>query len=137
MIKAELVRRIAESLSLKDREALQVVDKTIEALKNVVAEQGRLEIRDFGVFQTKTRKARVGRNPKDKKEYPIPARRVVTFKMGRELKMSGEAAAVSAPVVQAADDRAKVSDVKSAAPGPANPFLPMLGADKEPSQTRY
>lgn len=76
---------------MKDREALVIVDSTIEAMKQIVAEQGRLEIRDFGVFQTKTRKQRVGRNPKDKKEYPIPARRVVTFKMGRELKISGEA----------------------------------------------
>ncbi len=90
MIKAEIVKKIADHLKVKDREALVVVDSTIEAMKKIVAEQGRLEIRDFGVFQTKTRKERVGRNPKDKKEYPIPSRRVVTFKMGRELKISGE-----------------------------------------------
>lgn len=90
MIKAEIVKRIADHLKIKDREALVIVDSTVEAMKKIVAQQGRLEIRDFGVFQTKTRKERVGRNPKDKKEYPIPPRRVVTFKMGRELKISGE-----------------------------------------------
>jgi nucleoid DNA-binding protein len=91
MIKAEIVKRVAEHLKMKDKEALVVIDAIIESMKKVVAEQGRLEIRDFGVFQTKKRKERVGRNPKDKKEYPIPSRRVVTFKMGRELKMTGEA----------------------------------------------
>ena len=90
MIKVEIVKRVAEHLKMKDKEALVVVDSIIEAMKKIVAEEGRLEIRDFGVFQTKKRKERIGRNPKDKKEYPIPARRVVTFKMGRELKVSGE-----------------------------------------------
>lgn len=90
MIKAEIVKKTAERLKMRDKEALVVIDAIIDSIKNVVAEQGRLEIRDFGVFQTKTRKERIGRNPKDKKEYPIPARRVVTFKMGREMKLSGE-----------------------------------------------
>ncbi len=90
MIKAEIVKRVAEHLKMRDKEALIIIDSIIDSMKRVVAEQGRLEIRDFGVFQTKTRKERVGRNPKDKKEYPIPSRRVVTFKMGRELKQSGE-----------------------------------------------
>jgi nucleoid DNA-binding protein len=90
MIKADIVKKIADHLKIRDKEALVIVDSTIEAMKKIVADHGRLEIRDFGVFQTKTRKERVGRNPKDKKEYPIPARRVVTFKMGRELKVSGE-----------------------------------------------
>lgn len=90
MIKAEIVKQAAEKLNMRDKEALIVIDAIIDSIKKIVAEQGRLEIRDFGVFQTKTRKERIGRNPKDKKEYPIPARRVVTFKMGRELKLSGE-----------------------------------------------
>lgn len=90
MIKAEIVKRVADHLKMRDKEALFIIDSIIGSMKKVVAEQGRLEIRDFGVFQTKKRKERVGRNPKDKKEYPIPSRRVVTFKMGRELKLNGE-----------------------------------------------
>lgn len=128
MIKAEIVKRIADHLKIKDREALVIVDSTIEAMKKIVAEQGRLEIRDFGVFQTKTRKERIGRNPKDKKEYPIPARRVVTFKMGRELKVSGEdlhriltanAQAPARPAVAVSD---YVGDGK-----PAQPSAPPAG----------
>lgn len=89
MIKAEIVKRVAEHLKTKDKDALVIVDHIIESMKNIVSKHGRLEIRDFGVFQTKVRKSRVGRNPKDKKEYPIPSRRVVTFKTGRELKING------------------------------------------------
>lgn len=89
MIKADIVKKIAEHLNMKDKEALVIVDETLEGMKKIVATHGRLEIRDFGVFQTKQRKQRLGRNPKDKKEYPIPPRRVVTFKMGKELKLAG------------------------------------------------
>jgi nucleoid DNA-binding protein len=86
MIKADIVRRLAKHLNLKDKDALFVVDHILESMRQVIAERGRLEIRDFGVFQVKERKPRIGRNPKDKKEYPIPPRKVVTFKPGKELK---------------------------------------------------
>ncbi|MBX7245311.1 MAG: integration host factor subunit beta [Candidatus Sumerlaeaceae bacterium] len=90
MIKADIIKKVADKLGIKEKEALVIADATLEALKNTVVQHGRLEIRDFGVFQIKQRKERIGRNPKDKKEYPIPPRRVVTFKMGKELKISGE-----------------------------------------------
>jgi len=86
MIKVDIVKKVAEQLNLKDKEALQIVDAVIEAMKQVICENGRLEVRDFGVFQVKQRKARIGRNPRNKDEYPIPPRKVVTFKLGKELK---------------------------------------------------
>jgi nucleoid DNA-binding protein len=86
MIKADIVKRLAKTLEMKDKDALDVVDGIIESLKEVICQYQRLEIRDFGVFQIKRRKERIGRNPRDKKEYPIPARSVVTFRIGKELK---------------------------------------------------
>jgi len=86
MIKADIVRQIARQSNLKDKEALAVVDHILESMRDVIAAKGRLEIRNFGVFQIKSRKPRIGRNPKDKKAYPIPPRSVITFKPGRELK---------------------------------------------------
>lgn len=86
MIKIDIVKRVAQHLKIKDSEALDVVDAIIDAMRECICEDERLEIRDFGVFQTKVRKPRVGRNPRNRKEYPIPARRVVTFKLGKELK---------------------------------------------------
>ena len=86
MVKAEIVKRIAESLNMKDKEALFVVDAIIDSMKETITENKRLEIRDFGVFQVKERKPRIGRNPKNKVAYPIPPHNVVTFKSGKDLK---------------------------------------------------
>jgi nucleoid DNA-binding protein len=86
MIKIDIVKRVADQLTLKDREALTVVDTIINAIKDTIQEHGRMEIRNFGVFQVKQRKPRTGRNPRNKKEYPIFPRKVVTFKLGKELK---------------------------------------------------
>lgn len=86
MIKIDIVKRVAQHLKLKDAEALAVTDAIIDSIKETICEEGRLEIRDFGVFQTKLRKSRIGRNPRNRKEYPIPPRNVVTFKLGKELK---------------------------------------------------
>jgi nucleoid DNA-binding protein len=86
MIKIDIVKRVAQHLKLKDAEALAVTDAIIDSIKETICEEGRLEVRDFGVFQTKLRKSRVGRNPRNRKEYPIPPRNVVTFKLGKELK---------------------------------------------------
>ena len=86
MIKIDIVRRVAQHLKLKDAEALTIVDAIVDSIKETICDEGRLEVRDFGVFQTKMRKPRIGRNPRNRKEYPIPPRRVVTFKLGKELK---------------------------------------------------
>ena len=86
MIKIDIVKRVADQLKLKDREAMMVVDTIIESLKDCIHEFGRMEIRNFGVFQIKQRKPRTGRNPRNKMEYPILPRKVVTFKLGKQLK---------------------------------------------------
>lgn len=86
MIKADITKRVAVEFNMDEEMAAKVVDSIIDSLMDVIAEDGRLELREFGVFQTKQRKARVGRNPKNKKEYPIPSRKVVTFKPGKDLK---------------------------------------------------
>ena len=86
MIKIDIVKRVGDQLTLKDKEALAVVDTIIDSIKDTIHDHGRIEIRNFGVFQVKTRKPRIGRNPRNKKEYPIHARKVVTFKIGKELK---------------------------------------------------
>ena len=86
MIKADIVKSVGEALNMKDKEALVVVDAIVESMKEVIIRDKRLEVRDFGVFQIKERKERIGRNPKNKKEYPIPPRKVVTFKSGKEIK---------------------------------------------------
>jgi len=86
MIKADIVKQIAKQLGVREHDALAIVDTIIESVKDVIIRDGRLEIRDFGVLQIKERKGRIGRNPKNKVEYPIPPHKVVTFKSGKEIK---------------------------------------------------
>jgi nucleoid DNA-binding protein len=127
MIKADIVKKVAERLNLKDKEALQVVDTILESMKEVICAHGRLEVRDFGVFQVKERKARIGRNPRNKEEYPIPPRQVVTFKLGKELKdhsvntANAEDGGESSPApgeTQAAAQRLSGSGAPVSAPAP-------------------
>ena len=86
MVKADIVKKIAARLQMKDKDALFVVDSIIDSVKDLIVAEKRLEIRDFGVFQVKERKPRIGRNPKNKVSYPIPPHKVVTFKSGKDLK---------------------------------------------------
>lgn len=118
MIKIDIVKRVAQELGINDSEALTVIDVIIESMKDTICEHGRLEIRDFGVFQIKERKGRTGRNPRNLKEYPIPARRVVTFKLGKELK--NFAASRSGPAVRL-DARGKAPAAPKGDPPPENP----------------
>lgn len=86
MIKLDIARHVAEALDIKDQDAMRIVNEIINAIRETVVENGRLEIRNFGIFQIKQRKPKIGRNPKTKVEYPIPQRSVVTFKSGKEIK---------------------------------------------------
>ena len=87
MKKADIVKEIAKELRLPTDDALHVTNHIIESIKLVVSEHGRLEIRDFGVFKVKERKARIGRNPRDGLEYPIPPHKSVVFKPGKNVKV--------------------------------------------------
>src|SRR5580704_9518246 len=85
--KKELVDRIAEQLQYK-----RVIVKRVtqQFLDEVVAELGRgnrLEFRDFGVFESKQRAARVAQNPKTMERVPVPSKRTVKFKVGRMMKV--------------------------------------------------
>ena len=85
MIKSEIANAVAKRLDIKGQDALKIVDATMESMKDTINEQGRLEIRDFGVFVTKNRRGNTGRNPRTMEEYPIPPRRVVKFRAGKNL----------------------------------------------------
>jgi nucleoid DNA-binding protein len=63
------------------------VQKTLDHIAEALAKGNKVELRNFGVFEVKIRKARVGRNPKrPQKVVPIPARAMVKFKAGKEMR---------------------------------------------------
>jgi len=86
MTKADLVKIISENTGIIRKDVAVVVDALLYAIKDSMAKGNHIEIRGFGTFKLKTRKPRVGRNPKTDQKVPVPARTVPTFKFSREFK---------------------------------------------------
>jgi integration host factor subunit beta len=84
--KKDLVKAISEGLGLTSLVALQAVQRVFDGITEALVEQGRIELRNFGVFEVKKRKPRPARNPRTGEKVTVPARMVVTFKPGREME---------------------------------------------------
>ncbi|MFM9195829.1 MAG: HU family DNA-binding protein [Planctomycetia bacterium] len=103
MTKKDIVRTIAEQIDLPQLRTRELVQKTFDALVEALVREGRIELRNFGVFQIKKREARMARNPRTGERVPVQAKRVVTFKPGKEMEArvrqldQAEAGAASAP----------------------------------------
>ena len=103
MTKRELVIRVANKLGMTQSDAAKIIEGTFDVLSKTLAEGKRWELRDFGVFEVKTRASRMGRNPRTGDQVPVPERRVVTFRPGKKMKeliatsKPGERASMSPP----------------------------------------
>lgn len=86
MTKKEIVLKIAEETDIKQIDVKKVVQKTLDEIVGALTKGETVELRNFGVFKVKTRKARIGRNPKTGVTVPIPEKRIVTFKSGMVMK---------------------------------------------------
>jgi DNA-binding protein HU-beta/integration host factor subunit alpha len=81
--------QISEETGLVQQQVMQVVQRTLDIISETVAEGKSVELRNFGVFGVKIRRARIGRNPNDPdKDVMIPPRAVVKFKPGKELRQA-------------------------------------------------
>jgi nucleoid DNA-binding protein len=87
LTKRDLVTRISEETGLVQQQVLDVVQKTLDYIAEALAKGEKVELRNFGVFEVKVRKARIGRNPNaPETDVPIPERSVVKFKPGKEMR---------------------------------------------------
>src|SRR5689334_17889389 len=84
--KKELIDRIAESAGSRRVQVKKVVQQFLDEIVNELGKGNRLEFRDFGVFETKLRKARKAQNPKTLEPVAVPEKRTVKFKVGRLMK---------------------------------------------------
>src|SRR4051812_47885745 len=84
--KKELIDRIAENTAQKRVQVKRVVQQFLDEIVNELGRGNRLEFRDFGVFETKLRKARKAQNPKTLEPVAVPEKRTVKFKVGRLMK---------------------------------------------------
>jgi DNA-binding protein HU-beta/integration host factor subunit alpha len=89
MTKRELVVTISKETGMIQEQVQQVVQRTLDYISVAMAEGNTVELRNFGVFEVKVRKARLGRNPKQpEKNVTIPSRAMVKFKPGKEMRLA-------------------------------------------------
>ena len=86
MTKKDIVVKIADETGIKQIDVKKVVQKTFDYIVESLAKGETVELRNFGVFKVKSRKGRMGRNPRTGESVPIPEKKVVTFKTGLEMK---------------------------------------------------
>ena len=86
MNKAELIAAVAGKTGLSKKDSERAVNAVFETIGDTIETGEKVQLVGFGVFDVKTREARVGRNPKTKEEIKIPASRVPVFKAGKAFK---------------------------------------------------
>jgi nucleoid DNA-binding protein len=83
--KFDIVQRIAKESGLEAVRVRQVVQLLLDGMIEALANGGRLEWREFGVFKTRVRKARKARNPRTGEKVVVPEKKVVGFKAGKTM----------------------------------------------------
>ncbi len=86
MTKKEIVKTISEEIGLTQLKTKEIVQKTFDAIVETLVDEGRIELRNFGVFEVKKRAARKARNPRTGERVDVPEKFVVTFKPGKEME---------------------------------------------------
>jgi nucleoid DNA-binding protein len=88
LTKRDLVLRICEDTDLVQQHVLDIVQRTFDHITKALAQGEKVELRNFGIFEVRVRKARIGRNPSTPgSQVPIPERCRVKFKAGREMRL--------------------------------------------------
>ncbi len=86
MTKRELVMLVANRLGMTQSDVSRIIEGAFETITKSLSEGHRWELRDFGVFEVKSRASRIGRNPRTGEQVPVSERRVVTFRPGKRMK---------------------------------------------------
>ena len=86
MTKKEIARAIAGKVDVSNCVTTEIVQQVFDGIIEVLASEGRIELRNFGVFEVKTRKARRARNPRTGAKVDVPEKPVIRFKAGLNLK---------------------------------------------------
>ena len=86
--KSDLIDTVAQSTSLKKKDATRAVDAVFESIQDILSKGGKVQLIGFGTFEVRERAARTGRNPQTGEEIQIPASKVPAFKAGKALKES-------------------------------------------------
>lgn len=87
MTKRELIVKISHKTGYIQNEVTQIVQETLDAIIDEICQGNGIELRDFGVFEVRSRKSRIGRNPKNPTATVlVPESKVVKFRAGKNVK---------------------------------------------------
>jgi integration host factor subunit beta len=109
--KKELIDKIADSTGGRRVQVKKIVQQFLDEIVKELGKGNRLEFRDFGVFETKLRKARKAQNPKTLEPVEVPEKRTVKFKVGRLMKQ--QLAEISGSAIE--DEASDIADMDDAA----------------------
>jgi len=128
MTKRELVIRVANRLGMTQSTVAKIIEGAFDTISQTLAEGKRWELRDFGVFEVKTRASRIGRNPRTGEQVPVPERKVVTFRPGKKMK---EVVSRTEPVESAKP----ITQPHQPAPAPTYPHQAPVEEESPPAST--
>ena len=86
MTKKDIAIKIADETGIKQIVVKEVIQKTLDKIVDILVTGETIELRNFGIFKVKSRKARTGRNPRTGETVPVPPKKVVVFKPGLIMK---------------------------------------------------
>ncbi len=86
MTRAELAHEVANNSDLNKQQAKVAVQAVLDSIVEALQSGDKVEVRGFGSFRLRERRARIARNPKTGESVQVTAKRVVYFRLGRELK---------------------------------------------------
>ena len=118
MTKKEIVKQISERANLTQLKTKEIVQWTFDAIIDTLIHDGRIELRNFGVFEVRERKARKARNPRTGDPVEVQPKNVVTFQPGKEMEERVKTAKALGP------KRKPRKEAGSAADGSLEPQLP-------------
>ena len=118
--KKELTDRIADTTKAQRTLVKDIVQQFLDEIGEELSKGNRLEFRDFGVFEVRTRRPRMAQNPRTLERVRVPARSTVKFKVGRLMKASVQNVASDTP--DAEPERPPLEqDVQPSAPSQVSP----------------
>ena len=85
MNKTELIAVVAEKSGMTKKDTEQIVNATFDTIASALMKGEKVQLSGFGIFETKEREARVGRNPRTKEAIQIPASKAPAFKASKAL----------------------------------------------------
>jgi len=88
--KKQIVKELSRRYGVEQELTRKIVQGVFESIEQALAEYGRIELRNFGVFAIRRRAARIARNPRTNEPIRLPPRHVVVFQPGKKLEQIAE-----------------------------------------------